>query len=255
MKLGGLSDVHGNKLALDAVLADGASVGVERWWALGDLVLSGSRPVEVLETLRALPDVAFVGGNTDRYVVNNTQPLVHQTVADVVGDPDLVRRFVEVAASIGWAQGALIQAGLLDWLGELPSEQRLTLPGGERLLAVHASPASDDGPGINPDVPDDELAELLGDCAADVVVGGHTHLATDREVHGKRVLNPGSTGLPRRGAGASWMVIDADEDGVRVEHRRAMFDTDAAVDDLHARRHPGADFVEAILRGTHPFAN
>jgi hypothetical protein len=51
------------------------------------------------------------------------------------------------------------------------------------------------------------------------------------------------------------MLVDADEQGARVEHRRTPFDTDAAVADLHARRHPGADFVESILRGTHPFAH
>ena len=37
MRLGVVTDVHGNALALDAVLADGAAAGVERWWVLGDL--------------------------------------------------------------------------------------------------------------------------------------------------------------------------------------------------------------------------
>ncbi len=92
MKLGVLSDIHGNKVALDAVLAGGASVGVERWWALGDLVLMGSRPIEVVESLRSLPAVDFVSGNTDRYVVTGAQPLAHPTVERVVGDADLVRR-------------------------------------------------------------------------------------------------------------------------------------------------------------------
>jgi putative phosphoesterase len=256
VKLGVVSDIHGNKVALDAVLADSAAVGIKRWWALGDLVLSGSRPVEVVETLRALPEVAFVGGNTDRYVVTGAQPPAHPTVADVVGDADLVRRYSEVAASIGWAQGALAQAGLLDWLADLPSEQRMSLPDGTTMLAVHASPGSDDGQGISPDVDDDLLAALLGDCHAELVIGGHTHRVTDRRLDGIRVLNPGSVGLPFRGPGcASWMVIDADASGVRVEHRLTPFDVDAAVADLRARRHPGADFVESILRGTHRFAN
>jgi putative phosphoesterase len=255
VKLGVLSDIHGNNVALDAVLADGASLGVERWWALGDLVLTGPRPVEVIETLRSLSDVAFVGGNTDRYVVTGAQPLAHQTVADVIGDADLIQRYAEVAASIGWARGALVQAGLLDWLADLPTEQRLTLPNGQRLLGIHASPASDDGPGINPGVGDDELATLLEGCDADIVVGGHTHAATDRRLDGVRVLNPGSTGLPRHGTAASWLVLEVDDDLVSVEHRRVPFDTEAVVADLRARRHPAEDFAAAILRGTHPFAH
>src|SRR4051812_40042657 len=123
MKLGVVADIHGNSVALDAVLADAEAVGVEQWWALGDLVLFGPRPVEVIETLRALPHVAFVGGNTDRYVVTGEQPDPHRTPADAVGDLGLVERYGAMAGAIGWTKGALAQAGLLEWMADLPSRQ------------------------------------------------------------------------------------------------------------------------------------
>ena len=50
------------------------------------------------------------------------------------------------------------------------------------------------------------------------------------------------------------MLIDADATRTHVEHRRARFDVDEVVADLHQRRHPNAAFVEAILRSTHAFA-
>jgi predicted phosphodiesterase len=34
--VGVITDVHGNRVALDAVLADAASVGIDEWWVLGD---------------------------------------------------------------------------------------------------------------------------------------------------------------------------------------------------------------------------
>lgn len=255
MKLGVVADIHGNALALDAVLADGAAAGVERWWALGDLVLFGPRPVEAVERLRALPDVAFVSGNTDRYVVTGSQPHPHATAADAAGDVGLVERYGRMAAAIGWAQGALCNAGLLDWLAELPADQRMDLPDGSILVGVHATPGADDGPGIDTDASDEALEGLLAGCGADLVVGGHTHVPTDRMVGSCRALNPGSAGLPRRGPGAAWMLIDADEDGVRAQHRRTDFDVERVIDDLHRRRHPSAPFVAAILRRTHPFAH
>ena len=64
MRLGVLSDIHGVASALSAVLEDGTRLGVDRWWALGDLVLFGPHPVQVLEMLDGLDDVAFVAGNT-----------------------------------------------------------------------------------------------------------------------------------------------------------------------------------------------
>src|SRR3954451_18573848 len=254
MRLGVVSDIHGNVLALEAVLTDGAKAGVDRWWALGDLVLFGPRPVEVLDLLQALPAVDFVSGNTDRYVLTGEQPHPHATAADAAGDVQLVERTRAMAGAIGWTQGALSQAGRLEWLDQLPSQQRLTLANGTELLGVHASPGRDDGPGIDYDLPDVRLAELFAGCGAGVVVGGHTHDPTDRVVGGMRLLNPGSAGLPRRSDGASWLWIDADDDGFTVEHRAAPFDVEAVVADLHQRRYPSASFVSSILRRDHDFA-
>src|SRR4051812_29396118 len=145
MKLGVVADIHGNAAALDAVLADAAPLDVERWWALGDLVLFGPRPVEVLERLAALPDVAYVSGNTDRYVLTGEMPHPHATAAAAAGDVALVERFGKMSGAIGWTQGALCQAGLLDGLEDLASEQRIALPDQSVLLGVHASLGRDDG--------------------------------------------------------------------------------------------------------------
>ena len=67
-----LADIHGNAVALRAVLDDASRYGVERWWALGDLVVFGPRPAEVFELLIGLPSIEFVMGNTDRHVVEGT---------------------------------------------------------------------------------------------------------------------------------------------------------------------------------------
>jgi Icc-related predicted phosphoesterase len=56
MRLALLSDLHGNPIALDAVLDDIASRGsVDRFVVLGDLVAIGHDPVGVLERLVRLP--------------------------------------------------------------------------------------------------------------------------------------------------------------------------------------------------------
>jgi len=75
---------------------------VSRWWALGDLVLFGPRPAEVLELLLGLPGIAVLRGNTDRYVLTGEQPAPHATAADAAGRVDLVERYGLVAAGIGY---------------------------------------------------------------------------------------------------------------------------------------------------------
>jgi len=66
-----LSDVHGNLPALQAVLADIEAQGApDAVWVLGDLAVFCPWPTETLALLRAIPaSVAFLRGNTDRYLV------------------------------------------------------------------------------------------------------------------------------------------------------------------------------------------
>jgi predicted phosphodiesterase len=264
MRLGVIADVHGNEVALRAVLDDAAGCRIDRWWVLGDLVLFGPRPAETLGLLRSMPGVEMLRGNTDRYVLTGEQPAPHATAADAAASVDLVERYGLVAAGIGWTRGVLCQAGLLDTLTSLPGELRLDLPNGTRVLGVHASPSADVGPGIEPGTPDDQLDGLLAGCAADIVIGGHTHRAADRTIGGIRALNPGSTGIPELPGEAGWLLLDLDGDpgrlgapkrdraSVGVEHRMVAFDVDAVVRDLGARLHPNAEFLEAMLTGNRP---
>ncbi len=250
MKLGVIADVHGNDVALRAVLDDAARHHVDRWWVLGDLVLFGPRPAEALDRLRGLPGVSMLRGNTDRYVLTGEQPAPHATAAAAVGRTDLVERHAAMAAGIGWTRGVLDQAGTLDYLTTLPTQLHLPFPGGTTILGVHASPRADDGPGIDPGLPDDDLRGLLAGCGADVVVGGHTHYQTDRMIAGIRALNPGSTGMPRPAGQAGWLFLTGDGPGdLIVEQHRVPYDVDAVVRDLRRRRHPNAIFVQTVLTG------
>ena len=99
---------------------------MDRWWALGDLVLFGPRPVDVLELLLGLPGIGMVRGNTDRYVLTGEQPAPHATAADAAGNIGLVERYAAMAAGIAWTRGVLDQADLLDVLTGLPAHPDVT---------------------------------------------------------------------------------------------------------------------------------
>ena len=249
MRLGVIADIHGNDVALRAILEDAEHFAVDTWWVLGDLVLFGPRPAEVLDLLSTLPGISMLRGNTDRYVLTGEQPAPHATAADAAASLDLVQRYAAMAAGTGWTRGVLDQAGVLSTLTALPPRLRLRLPGGTTVLGVHASPNADDGPGIDPKVSADELRSLLADCAADVVIGGHTHQITDRVVTGVRALNPGSAGLPRLPGATAWLLLEDSGHGLTVTQRTVPFDVTAVVDDLKGRNHPNAEFVASLLTG------
>ncbi|MBO0795826.1 MAG: metallophosphoesterase family protein, partial [Ktedonobacteraceae bacterium] len=76
MRIAILSDIHGNPIALEAVLADiRAQGGVDAYWVLGDFSALGYDPVTPLQRVADLPNARFVRGNTDRYAVTGDLPM------------------------------------------------------------------------------------------------------------------------------------------------------------------------------------
>ena len=249
MRIALISDMHGNPIALDAVLADvEATGGVDEHWVLGDIVAMGHDPVGLLERLHALPAMTALRGNTDRYVLTGERP--SPSLADALADPDLVPVLAEVAGSFAWTEGRLAGTPWNEWLAGLPTHFRRTLPDGTRVLAVHASPVADDGLGIGHKATLAELAALLAGCDADVVFGGHTHRPFDQRVGDVRAINLGSVSNPiAPDLRASYVIIDADEHGHRIENRRVAYDCDAVIDALEELKHPGRVWLIKHHRG------
>ena len=109
MRIALLADIHGNELALNAVLRDiEARGGVNAYWILGDLVALGPQPVRVLETLSELPYTRFVRGNTDRYVVSGDRP--SPSIEEAKSNFELMGALVEVANTFAWTQGMVTPA-------------------------------------------------------------------------------------------------------------------------------------------------
>ena len=91
---------------------------------------------------------------------------------------------------------------------------------------------------------------MLAGCAADLVFVGHTHVPLDRTSGGVRVVNLGSVSNPvTADLRATYVLLNADEQGYHVERRRVEYDRAAAVAALEASGNPGAPFIAEFLRG------
>jgi predicted phosphodiesterase len=249
MRIALLSDIHGNLLALEAVLADiAAQGGVDTYWVLGDFSSLGYDPVGVLERITQLPNALFSRGNHDRYTVTGERP--GPTLEQAQAQPHLVPLLLAMATNLAWTQGHIRASGWWNWLGNLPLELQLTLPDGTRLLGVHAAPGLDDGPGIIPLLNDEELRALLAPAEADLVIVGHTHVPLDRTIDQVRVVNLGSVSNPMRSRlEASYALLEADSVGYNVQMRYVDYDRQAVIDELQRVKHPTVDFLAKMLRG------
>ena len=249
-KMALLSDIHGNLPALEAVLSDiEAQTAPDAYWVLGDLVAFCPWPAETLARLRALPNVALLQGNTDRYLVTGRRPVVPVRSPD-----DWARMPVGLAvrdALFRWTVERLSYADY-EFLRDLPPRLEMDVPGYGHLVAVHATPA-DDETNLYPDTPDDEIRPHLASLDARLLLYGHTHRPVDRTVGSVRLVNPGSVGLPLDGdPRPAYALLDFEGERCTVTIRRVEYDLEAVIAELERVEHPAREWIGRMLRQEQP---
>jgi len=249
MRIGILADIHGNDIALIAVLDDIEDKGgVDGFWILGDLVAIGHAPIRVLETFQSLPNTQFVRGNTDRYVCTGDRP--PPTEEEVIAEPSLLGQRIEVEGDFCWTLGAVTTAGWLDWLSNLPLEFSTRLPDETRVLCVHASPNQDSGSGIHQNLHEAEIEALISDYQEGLICVGHTHRPFSMRINDKRIINPGSVSNPvGPDVRTCYAILTADENGYEVEFFRVAYDHQKVIEILARINHPARRFITGHLRG------
>jgi predicted phosphodiesterase len=215
MRLGLIGDVHGNALALEAVLRELEEKPVDEIVCLGDIAV-GPQPVEAVRRIRDL-GCRTIMGNWDAYFVHG--------FPEPTGELDA--RLLELGA--WWA--SQLSAGELEELG--PAVE-LSLGDGVDLLAFHGSPRSFEEE-ILPTTPDAELETMLAGRRAPLMAFGHTHFQMVRRHGNAMLVNPGSVGLPfarpepvmRICPWAEYGIVAVEEGRLSVELHRTRFDVEA----------------------------
>ncbi len=207
MRLLCISDIHGELHALRAVLATAERRGHHKVLVAGDLCYPGPEP---LETWRALARVqaVCVQGVTDK-ALGTLDPARLEAAAGDVEERRLARAFAETRKDVGEL--------VLERLRRLPTYHRMPLENGGELLLVHGSPEDPTEP-FTHDMDDEEIAALIGDDPADVIVCGMSHIPFVREVASTLVINVGSVGAAPGGEVAHATFLDiSTEHGIQIE--------------------------------------
>jgi predicted phosphodiesterase len=233
MRAAVLADIHGNLPALEAVLREVDAAGAEAVVLAGDMTV-GPLQAETLDLLDSLGEKAiWVRGNCERAVVEVFDGRYQPTGAD--HEPGVM-----------WSGQQLTRAHR-DRLASLPLTASVNVDGLGPVLFCHAT-ARDDEEIVLVDSPVEWFVEGFADVEEQTIVCGHTHMPFDRLAGGRRVINPGSVGMPYGPPAtlAYWALLGPD-----VTLRRTPYDLDKAAERLRTSAWPGtAGFVEEnILHG------
>jgi diadenosine tetraphosphatase ApaH/serine/threonine PP2A family protein phosphatase len=179
MRFAAIADVHGNYLALEAVLADIRAQGIGDIVHLGDMA---SGPLDARRTMDALMalDAVHVLGNHDRYLID---------------------RPPEKMGSWDRPAHAQLEARHLDWLRAVP---RTAVFRGQVFLC-HATPDNDEIYWLETVLPDgavrisslETIEKYAHGITQSLILCAHTHLARAVRLRdGRLIVNPGSVGSP-----------------------------------------------------------
>lgn len=211
-----ISDVHGNALALEAVLSDVRRHAPDLVVNLGDQVWGQADPLGAYELQASLGAVEVRGNNDEKPLLGAGRlPAFEQPFA-------------------AWLSERVPRAAL-ERLATLPVQAHLL---GGRVLAAHGTPTSPwenllwrlGGGGLVTRADADVRRDLAGVAAeVEVVVVGHTHVERVLELDGRLLVNAGPVSAQKDGdPRARWTLLTRRGWRWRVEQRRVEYDWHAA---------------------------
>lgn len=233
MKLAFISDIHGNAIALDAVLQDIKQKNVDKVFVLGDICYRGPEPQRALDLVRAL-DCNVIKGNADEWVVRGVQQ------GEV---PDHVLELMNKERD--WIVSQLSDESI-DYLRELPTQLNLEVEG-IRIHAFHATPDSLFEV-VSPSVSDETILEKLVTTEADLFIYAHIHKPYIRFINGKCIINIGSVGLPFDGLNkAAYSIVEITEGTIQTSNVRVSYDVQKVAEQYKNVGYPNAEMMRNVV--------
>lgn len=230
MKIGVISDIHGNDIALEATLTEARKLGVSRLLVLGDLV--GYYP-RIKRTLELLDEWSC------DIIEGNHEGMLRELNANPQAGIEIRRKY---GSALDQTLAALDKKQLTRLIS-LPSRLRVEIDGLSFELC-HGAPWDRDFY-VYPDAD----PKILRQCAlpdTDFVLMGHTHRPFLAHVAETLLCNPGSVGQSRvRGGLANWLMIDT-LNGVAVPQSTPYDPTELIEEAKHAD--PNLPYLQQILR-------
>lgn len=245
MKIAVISDIHSNIYALDSVLADIETKDVDMIVCTGDLVGYGTRPNEVIQTLKKNKILTIMGNYDD--AIGNLKIVCGCDYPDP--------KDAEKAGLSMHFTGQTTKVENKEYLRNLPKELIFNF-NKKTIRFVHGSTRL-----INEYLKENskEADEVMSELVEDILVCGHTHIPYAKYYGEKLLVNAGSVGKPKTGnPNANYVIIDIkNEDeisktpsSVEVEIIEVEYDFERIANEIEENKILPNDFARLIRKGS-----
>ena len=212
MKIGLISDIHGNMLALEKTLEEFQKRKITHIFCGGDIIGLGPYPEEVVQRLMAYPNVVCIQGNHEGYLTNRIPEFIH-------GRP--IRE--EEINHHRWVH-QMLSSSSKEYIQSLQNVAFFEIEGIKIYMTHYPSTQE----GVYKDFykfpTDQELVSLFQDIDADVYLYGHTHVQNIKCIGGKWFVNMGALGCPLKENDIVASILTIENKKVSIEPLKISYD-------------------------------
>lgn len=239
MKLGIITDIHNNLIALKTVVEYFEQQNCEKIICCGDIIGIGPYPEETVQYMRKLPGLIAVKGNHDKYL---TDGMPEEYLSDEQMDYGEMRHH-------RWEHARLSEESVA-FLRALP-ERALLAVEGYKLSVMHYC-MDDAGKYVSyvPNPSDSDLERMMAHVDSDIVLVGHDHSRTIRKAGNQWYINVGSLGCPGKDLNlARAGILTIANGAVEIEPVELPYDVDAVVRKIDELNYPEAENIKKFFYG------
>lgn len=208
MKIGVISDIHGNYPSLNAVLNHFKDNDVKKIICLGDMIGYFHQSLEVMELVMK-SKISTILGNHEAYLLG---------LVDCPPEKWMSYNLEPVRQSIS--------PSVTNWLHELNQEMFLEI-NRFKIAFFHGSPWDP----LNEYIYSDSKSfDKFNDLSYDIVVLGHTHYQMKKTITNTEILNPGSCGFPRDKKRCACAAIMDVGDDVQIDLLQIDYDIESFIE-------------------------
>ena len=239
MKLGIITDIHNNLIALNTVLKYFAEQNCDKIICCGDIIGIGPYPEETVQRMMTVNHLIAVKGNHDGYFVDG-MPTEFPNEEQMDYGEMLHHQ---------WEHSMLSESSA-KFLKSLPVQAKFSI--GSYEIAVMHYCMNDAGDYVKfvPNPSEDDALSMMAGIDSDIIIAGHDHNRTIRNVGNKWYVNVGSLGCPgRAGNIARAGILTIEDDAAEIEPVELAYDVDTVLKKIEELNYPEAENIKRFFYG------
>lgn len=229
MKIGIISDIHSNVIALKTVLKEFENMNVDKIICCGDEIGIGPSSEETVQELMKWENkLVAVRGNHEQYLVNGLPKQVHDNKRQMS---------LEEIQNHNWNHSQLSDSSI-QFIKKLPLTQELNVENFKIYITHYPINSNGEYKKHIKDPLDIDVKELFSDISADIFLYGHTHTSSKVLCENVWYINPGSVGCPMKSNLARCGILAIDNGRVLYEALKLSYDVQGVINDIKAKKYP-----------------